>query len=344
MKKKLLLVASVFFGASAFAQFTDANAPAIGDATNLFIVDSLAPSLASETGAGAVWDYSGLLGYQGENRTITIKDPAVGDHGMSFPLSTGAQDLQGFLSNFSISDATGRVSQGFVFDDQVLGEVVAIFDTDGARTHTYPMDETTAAVSDSYIGTVDYIFFGAPQNSPVTGEIVSQVDGKGTLKLAGNDYTDVLRYKSIDTMKIVSAFGVIQLIRVQFEYYDHTVGKLPIFVHTNLKISQGGGSPITDITFVLSKDQPTSFVSVSTNEMENTSVYPNPADNNLNIQLPSSIETAEVVITDALGRQVYASTLNAAVKTIDVSKLNKGMYFVTISNDVYSTTKNVVVK
>src|SRR5690554_7915862 len=75
------------------------------------------------------------------------------------------------------------------------------------------------------------------------------------------------------------------------EYYDHSISKLPIFVHTRVQFGQAGGTPMSDISFVLSKDAPTEFVSVTKNELEKTAVYPNPATENLNIQLPSSIES-----------------------------------------------------
>jgi hypothetical protein len=345
MKRNLLLVASVFFGASAFAQsLTSANAPAVGDNIVLYIVDSMAPNLASETGASATWDYSATLGYENETREITMLDPAMTGNASSFPISTEAQDLEGFLLNYTINSPSGRESQGFVFTEQSLGEVVARLDVDAAQTHVYPMNISSPVIIDNYSGEVD---ISAPfaQTSAMTGTLRAEVDGQGTLKLANNDYNNVLRYKIIDTMNVtVVPLGAFELIRLQFEYYDFTSGNLPIFVHTRFVIGQPGGAPIQDVTLVLSKEQPAQFVGLAANVLEQTSVYPNPANDNLNIQLPASIASAQIVISDALGRQVYTSTLSSAEKTIDVSKMNKGIYFVNISNDVYSTTKSVVIK
>lgn len=345
MKRNLLIVASLFCGASAFAQFTDANAPQIGDGTTLNIIDSLAPNLSAVTGTGVTWDYSTTLGYENETRNITILDPAMTGNSASFGTSTSAQDVQGFLTTYTISSPGNRESQGFVFKEAQLGEVVARFNTNSAITHTYPMDIGGAAIVDPYAGEV-IIPAPASQTVAMTGKIITQVDGKGTLKLwGGNNYTDVLRYKIIDTMELsIFPIGAVTMTREQYEYYDLANDRLPIFVHGTVIFGPTGGTPMSTINLVLSKDAPTQFVSVSVNELEKTAVYPNPTSEDLNIQLPSSIESADVVITDALGREVYASTLGSIVKTIDVSKLNKGMYFVNISNDVYSTTKNVVIK
>lgn len=344
MKRNLLLVASVLFGASAMAQFVESNAPAVGDAATLYIVDSLAPNYAAETGASATWDYSATLGYENETRDIQILDPTSTGNAASYPLSTKAQDIANFLLNYSTDDATGRVSQGFVFTEASLGEVVARFETDQAQLYTYPMDFGTAAIVDDYVGEVDYTF-GVPQTAPMTGNLVAEVDGKGTLKLWGNDYTDVLRYKIMDTMHVtITGFGAMTMAREQYEYYDHSISNLPIFVHTRVQFGQTGGTPMSDISFVLSKDAPTEFVSVTKNELEKTAVYPNPATENLSIQLPSSIESANVEISDALGRIVYSAAVDASVKTVDVSNMNKGIYIVKISNGIHSTTKNVVIK
>jgi hypothetical protein len=345
MKRNLLLIASLFVGAStAMAQFTDANAPQIGEGATLFIVDSLAPNLAAETGGSATWDYSGTLGYENETRAVTMLDATTTAEAASFPSSTEALDLESFLLNYTSSSATIRESHGFVFTEQTIGEIVARFDVNAAQTHAYPMNFGDAEIIDTYSGEVDYNL-GIAQSATMSGILRAQVDGEGTLKLADNDYPNVLRYKIIDTMNVtILGFGDLEMVRAQYEYYDLDNEQLPIFIHTNVKFGQVGGAPMSDISLVLSKEQPSLFVSVSTNVLEQTAVYPNPANEHLNIELPSSIESADVVISDALGREVYASTLNAAVKTIDVSKMNKGMYFVNISNEIYSTTKSVVIK
>jgi|SRR5690554_228107 len=344
MKKNLLLAASLFFGVSTFAQFEQSNAPVIGDSITLYILDSLAPSYSSETGANATWDYSQTPGFEFESREYTALDPASTGNVLNFPSSTLAQHLEGLLLTFSTNTATERVSQGFVYNDTGLGNIVAIYDTPQVQTHGYPMSVGSPAITTNYTGSVYY-----SDTTTMTGKIVTSVDGKGTLKLATNTYTDVLRYKTVDTAEIVVPAGLLpfqttmELTREQYEYYNLADGELPIFIHVRIKLN----NPLLtlfDNTIVLSSDQATQFVSVAKNDLENTSVYPNPTNDNINIQLPSSIEKANVIITDALGREVYTSTLNSEVKTINVSNLNKGMYFVNISNDVYSTTKNVVIK
>ena len=66
---------------------------------------------------------------------------------------------------------------------------------------------------------------------------------------------------------------------------------------------------------------------------EGIRVYPNPANNILNIQLSSIINKEELFITDVLGNSVYHQTLNNLTTNIDVSGFSNGVYFYQITNN-----------
>ena len=121
-------------------------------------------------------------------------------------------------------------------------------------------------------------------------------------------------------------------------------GDLPIFIHASFAFEgQGAASAIEDFSLVLSKEEP-SNLGFETNALSQTVVYPNPTSNQLSVQLPSEVNAAQINITDAAGRTVLNTTQSSSVQTIDVSPLNKGMYFMTISNGNVSTTKSVVIQ
>lgn len=344
MKKNLLLVASLFIGATAIAQFTQSNSPAIGDGATLYVIDSLAPSFASETGPNANWNYGNVAGYGNVTRNISGMDASATSNASNFPIATVSVDMEGFLQTYSNSSATELTGYGFVFNEPNVGEIVAKYDTDPAILFNYPMDETSPIITDNFSGNLDYVL-GAPQTSPLTGNVTAQVDGKGTLTLANNAYTNVLRYKIIDTINTnLSLLGDVQMVRVQYEYYDHAQSKLPIFIHTSIDFKTLTGTVLSESNLVMSLEDPSTLVGLSENELAKTSVYPVPATDVLNIQLPSSVEKANVTISDAQGRQVYSTALNASVKSIDVSNMKKGMYILNISSEATSVTKNIVIK
>lgn len=69
---------------------------------------------------------------------------------------------------------------------------------------------------------------------------------------------------------------------------------------------------------------------ISTVEIPEITVYPNPTSNILNFK--GSEEISEVLIKDITGK-VLKKLVSYAIKNIDVSELAKGTYFVTLSNE-----------
>ena len=70
-------------------------------------------------------------------------------------------------------------------------------------------------------------------------------------------------------------------------------------------------------------------------------VYPNPFNEALNINLPKDIHST-VVITDVLGKVVYTNNYTSKNISINVNHLNAGQYFVTVSNDLGTSTQKIV--
>ncbi|PKR80757.1 hypothetical protein CW751_08275 [Brumimicrobium salinarum] len=349
MKRNLLFGFSLIIGLSASAQFTDANKPVQGDGTTLYLIDESAPNMATEVGSGAVWDYSTYAGYNDDARNLTVFDASSTAEAALYPISVEALEVEGLTMSYSISSAAERLSQGFVFSEPNLGDVIVQFDSVDATTHVYPMGLGDAVV-DSFIGHASFNFNGA-QNVLVLGELHAKVDGQGTLKLANNDYTNVLRYSLIDTivMKDVSTgfMGTIDvnIYRAQYEYYDLANNSLPLFVHTTIIVAPEGGviSP-TENKLVLSLDNPAANVGLVKNELEQTVIYPNPAKGVMNIDLPSNVEKADIKITDAAGRHIDAYTnVNGPLK-VSTSSYQQGVYLIHISNDMFKTTKSIVVE
>lgn len=65
---------------------------------------------------------------------------------------------------------------------------------------------------------------------------------------------------------------------------------------------------------------------------ENISVYPNPINNILNIEVKDISTSLNVQIVDVLGKTITTQNLNASTNSIDVSNLVNGVYFVKSAN------------
>ena len=79
------------------------------------------------------------------------------------------------------------------------------------------------------------------------------------------------------------------------------------------------------------------------------SVFPNPAANDVTIELSEKVKTGTMKITNTLGQIVFeeAFTSDGTTKTtkhIDITNYAKGVYSVSIESDGNRSTKKLVVK
>ena len=77
---------------------------------------------------------------------------------------------------------------------------------------------------------------------------------------------------------------------------------------------------------------PTATLSNDEFELQGISVYPNPANDRININF-SEAQNTSVNMFDMLGRTVKTTSLFNTRNTIDVSNLNSGMYLIQLSNE-----------
>lgn len=90
-----------------------------------------------------------------------------------------------------------------------------------------------------------------------------------------------------------------------------------------------------------SKFSPSQIANISKEfVLENFSMYPNPVSTTLTIQLQSNLELNAVTIYDSLGKKVKEST----TKTLNLSKLSKGIYYVKVSSNMGEATKTIIEK
>lgn len=342
--KKVLLVTALFSTAFSFGQsLTQANEPAIGESQSMFLCDSFANQYPNTTGAGVTWDYSNLAGYPGVSRLVSIDDATTTTHAASYPTSTKTIQVENSLTTYFNSTATERMSQGFVFNEPSFGEVIAVFDTDEQKLVDYPFSNGSS-LTDGFAGTLDFELNGVPVNTAATGTGYAWIDGQGTLNLPqSTSYTDVIRYKLIDTSNTtVPLFGDLEVIRVQYEYYDINNSNLPVFTISSIKIQQpGGGVPLTERTMVLSIVEPTVQVSgIQDLKAFELIAYPNPAEDKLTIGGTFGGD-AEAALFDQSGRLLLTTPVEHGT-SIDLSAYDSGMYLLKVSSNGSEVTKTVV--
>ena len=88
-------------------------------------------------------------------------------------------------------------------------------------------------------------------------------------------------------------------------------------------------------------------LSTQENSLENNlSLYPNPAQGQIQLNYAGSQALNSLVITDVLGKRVQEMSLNdfSGTQTIDVSRLQTGLYFFSVTSEQNTTTMRVIIK
>jgi len=76
---------------------------------------------------------------------------------------------------------------------------------------------------------------------------------------------------------------------------------------------------------------------------ENVRIYPNPAENELFIDLADDTKT-RAVITDMSGKEIHSVNLSEMHNRLDIQALRKGIYFLKLKNDKFEIVEKIVVK
>ena len=326
---KTILLALGFLPFLSFGQLTFGNEPAIGTTATLYLCDSNTVTYSNVTGNGVTWNYSDLLGVQGLTKTLSVDaiDPNTDDS--LFTGATKKYSVGSLLTTYYNSDANSRISQGNIFSEPSLGTVFLKWNVDPQTLNTYPF-ALSNETNDVFDGSIVNANLFAPIDTFATGNSYSTIDGVGTLKLQQNDYNNVSRLNIKDTLNAViynAIFGVqnIQLIRNWYEYYDYSTSNLPIFVVISITLNSQLVN--NSSTLVLSKDMPNGNLSLADNSIGLFNVFPNPANDVLNIETEGDFS---VSVLNTNGEEIVS---NLKSKSINVSNYNSGIYFVKLQNE-----------
>lgn len=80
-------------------------------------------------------------------------------------------------------------------------------------------------------------------------------------------------------------------------------------------------------------------LSINNPALNGVSVYPNPADDFLKLNLPQHVQVEKATLTDMTGKEIEASISN---NTIDVSRFTTGVYVLTLTTNEGFATRKIV--
>jgi len=348
--KFLLGITAVFAFNIAKAQFpviTSANQiHFIGDSIHYIDMNSFGFDPIPAGGANVIWDYSSLFS-AGTTADFIYADPATAPSSTAYPTATAAMENSSVAGNeWFKEDPDSIIRLGLSSPDPNLGDLV--YDNGAFIRIKFPFTAGNSWATPFYTGTQSGDF-GIPGTiiTVGNGSFSTSVDAFGTLTLPNGTILDsVVRTHVIENFEYFGDIGVGSLLSLgtisdDYFYWWKEGVKDPVLVSGTTLTN--GGSPSIVLRY-----QPILITDINT-EDETTAkinIYPNPGNGTFNIITENGTYNLKVV--DVLGNIVYNNVIhissNKTSKQLDISYLNKGVYFISLSNAQLQITERIIIK
>lgn len=325
--KKLLLSISVAIGLTGVAQtLTQANhAPAVGNLIYAtYQCDSTGISPGS-TGAGQSWTYN----ISGLNTQQSYTTQASGNAAFN-PADVAVTSATNNTSYYKSSSS----NLGYYGGDISIGAIdLTVKYASPAIYAVYPMSLNTTTTS---ITSGSVTVFG--QNGTFNGTCTVIADATGTLTLPSRTFNNIVRVNTVQRLTAnIGGFITATITLNNYDYYDPTPSKAPIFTISTSTISSSvGGTSTQTITSVL-KDYDVVSVKENSKTIE-LSLYPNPATTFIELMTESK-EAANVTVYDLTGKVVAKQAMEAGKTKVNLEHLSAGNYMYSVSDKTNNILK-----
>lgn len=347
MKKLYTLVlAGLLTSNLSHAQLTltkAANEPVIGDLNNTQGYDSTGV-IPKTSGGAQTWNFSAFTTntvVTANSFTTVVSTPSAA----SFPLATIAQFAGNGNYTYYQSTASAFELNGFA-----TAALAATF-TNNAVAALWPIIYLYNN-TDTYAGTVS----SGTMSGAANGTITTTAPGNGTVMLPGSlTFSNCLQVKGVNNLKATIPVPIIgnvtvTIVSTDYDYYSGTQ-KFPIVSVSYQKqtLTSILGPTVTTTATTKINNAVYAGIAENNNSISNLNLYPNPTNGNFYILLNNeNSENISVEITNYLGQIVKTLPMeNAKGETIcpiNVSGLNKGIYFVKTILGNKSSTKKLIIE
>jgi Secretion system C-terminal sorting domain len=346
MKKILLLSLCALLSLNAYCQFTmtSSNLPTVGSSFTLSLLDTTG-AVPGPAGAGQVWDFSSDT--VNSTSTISYVSPTGQPGASNFPSATLATQSAGtyiyYLANSSEYTTLGTYSSGG-------GYTTILNYTDSEINFNLPFNYST---------TQHDVFSGITTSSaspyPVyrTGNDTASADAYGIVKCPNGLTYSVTRVKTVQNFHDSTDYGgfpVLQDTRIEtYNYFQQNISYPIIALSLSTSTTDFFGSTTTaklkSLTFY-GGGTPTN---INSNMISaGTKIYPNPASDQLNIELPDN-NTYSLELKDMSGKSILSSSNGGIIisgnkASSDLRGLSKGIYVLEINSNGQSGVKKIIIE
>ena len=205
----------------------------------------------------------------------------------------------------------------------------------GAFPMIYPFTNTDNNVSGNYV-------YGT-NSGTFSGTLTTTVDAYGVLNLPDYNYTgNVTRLKTVLSVTLfLSIFPVGTASQTTYAYYDpnDSTNNFKFRSLNTIVQSSVAGINQNDTTFEIGNVPVLGII----NNLFQSVWIQNPVQNTIQINSASTIENANISVTDILGKTIFQTKNEMINGTFEIPvSLSKGVYLITIGNESGSVTKKMV--
>jgi hypothetical protein len=355
MKKSLLIITgAVLYTGSLFAQLPSITAtnqiPAVGDTLNYDNANSF--GFDPDGGGGVTnvdWDFQSIS--TTSSFSAWYEDPSGTVEAANFPTATVALTSAATPGGYEYFSTTASTISRLGYTDPANA---SIYYTPGWERYIFPIDP---GVSNAQTYTGDMTSLGAGEDSVTidNGNYQAVGDSYGTLKLPAQVFggppeifEDVIRVHVIESFQIkawiLGTPALIVNVNDDYYFYFDEETKEPVLIY-GTTTDDAGGTPQTVLRY---QPIPGTGVASSVQEADliNMSVFPNPVNDILTVNMSNLKDDATLTITNMLGAIVSTEVINsgATQQQVNVSQLGAGVYNVNIVNELVSSTKKIVIR
>ena len=323
MKKNYILLLIIFLSLENKAQHTLTAAfnPVVGDIDSRINLDTAGLSLGS-SGTSQTWNYTGISTGTNAPYGYTYVPMSSAPNNSLFPTGTIAANVGVGGVYFIYSNTSSKV--------EWLGAAQPT-----ASNCSTSNPEILYTIPFMYGSIYSFTYASSTTTATITG------DGTGTLQLPSGNYLNVLKRTVLYYDS--NAYGTFNQIE---NYYYSALNKFPL-------LSLGIRKTVSSSTVTIVKwGQINAIVSTAVQESlsgKELKIFPNPVTNGALFLISENGELVErIEITNIFGQVVLhrsSDEMNDSdTKRIDVSVLQKGIYFLTIRNTVGIITKKIIIE
>lgn len=350
--KKLYFIVFLFISGITFLNaqiLTQTNhAPVAGDSYVMYQQDSLAVSPGA-SGTSAVWNFTSST-----RTTIAVTNSCSASTSTLYPVGAIARTTGTAAANYYTSSASQLDFWGGRFT--VLSQNVDYAFSSGAIQASYPMVYNTTATS-TFVGSVSS---GTNNGTISNGTSTVTVDGQGNLNLPNRSFSNVLRVSIYTGFNFSLPFGFLtatgNIKQQTWDYYSSLTNypstKLsPLFsiISNTITVTAPVSSVIATTNVYLNRDYEYVGIAENAAEVAELNVFPNPADNNLNlIFVNENASDVKVEVFNTIGQivqtEIYTGSKGVSAQNVDVTKLEAGVYFVKVNVGNKSSVKKLTIQ